>query len=87
MCGKQLGVRVRRQHVLYPYIADFFVPAYKLVVEVDGGVHRSAEAQLRDARRELHLARAYGVTVLRIPAELVERDVYAAVARVRAALR
>jgi very-short-patch-repair endonuclease len=84
---KQLGVRVRRQHVLHPFVADFYVAAYKLVVEVDGGVHDTPEARARDARRDAELARMYGVRVLRIDAELVERDVYAAVALVRAALR
>jgi very-short-patch-repair endonuclease len=87
LCGKQLGCRVRRQHQLYPFVADFFVASYKLVVEVDGGVHRTAEARARDAWRDAELARMYGVRVLRIDAELVERDVYAAVALVRAALR
>ena len=86
LCGKQLGVRVRRQHVLYPFICDFYVAAYRLVVEVDGGVHDSAEARVRDAWRDAELARVYGVRVLRIDAELVERDVYAAMAIVRAAL-
>jgi very-short-patch-repair endonuclease len=86
LCGKQLGVRVRRQHVLHPYVADFFVAAYELVVEVDGGVHRTAEARARDAHRDAELGRIYGVRVLRIDAELVETDVFAAVALVRAAL-
>ena len=94
LCGKypfgyhearQLGVRVRRQHPLHPYIADFYVPSYKLVVEVDGGIHRALRE--RDRVRDAELARLYGVRVLRIDAELVERDVYAAVALVRAALR
>src|ERR1700720_3504267 len=52
VCGRQLGVRVRRQHPMHPYIADFYVAAYKLVVEVDGGVHRTAEARARDAHRD-----------------------------------
>jgi very-short-patch-repair endonuclease len=65
---------------------EFFVPAYKLVVEVDGAVHDGAEARARDAWRDAELGRMYGVRVLRIDAELVERDVYAAMAIVRAAL-
>ena len=86
LCGAQLGVRVRRQHVLFPYVADFYVPAYRLVVEVDGGVHRTAEAQAHDARRTRELVATYRVRVLRIDAELVEADPYAAAALVRAAL-
>jgi very-short-patch-repair endonuclease len=87
LCRKQLGVRVRRQHALYPYVADFFVASHRLVVEVDGAVHRSAEARARDVRRDAELARLHGVRVLRIDAELVLADVFAAVALVRAAMR
>ena len=85
LCGKQLGVRMRRQHPLWPFICDFYVPAYELVVEVDGGIHLAQRE--RDRRRDAELVRHYGVRVLRIDADLVERDVYAAVALVRAALR
>ena len=84
VCGKRLGVRVRRQHPLPPFIADFFVASHKLVIEVDGRSHDGAEA--RDARRDAFLVTTYGVRVLRIDAELVERDVYAALAIIRAAL-
>jgi very-short-patch-repair endonuclease len=38
--GKQLdGFRFRRQHPIGPYVADFFCPEAKLIVEVDGGQH------------------------------------------------
>ena len=84
VCGGRLGVRVRRQHPLPPFIADFFIASHKLVVEVDGGSHRGREAH--DAARDVWLARCYGVRVLRIDAELVERDVCAAVALIRVAL-
>ncbi len=84
LCGKQLGIRVRRQHPLHPYIADFFVASYKLVIEVDGGIH--AEQHERDARRDAELARLYGVRVLRISSDLVERDIQAALDILCAAL-
>ncbi|HSQ68178.1 MAG TPA: endonuclease domain-containing protein, partial [Polyangiaceae bacterium] len=87
LCHSQLGVRVRRQHPLHPFVADFYVASHKLVVEVDGAVHRTPEARRRDVWRDAELARLYGVRVLRIDADLVERDVFAAVALVRAALR
>jgi very-short-patch-repair endonuclease len=86
LCGKQLGCRVRRQHVLHPFICDFVVLSHKLVIEVDGSVHGSPEARARDTWRDAVLASVYGMRVLRIDAELVERDVFAAVALVRAAL-
>jgi very-short-patch-repair endonuclease len=44
------GHNFRRQHAIGPYIADFYSPKAKLVIEVDGGSHdlRSEEDQLRD---------------------------------------
>ena len=58
-----------------------------LVVEVDGGVHELGSVRVRDVARESALVRFYCVRVLRIEAALVERDPYAAVALIRAALR
>lgn len=56
------GFKFRRQVPIGPYVADFACHAHKLVVEVDGGVHRLTEA--RDADRDAWLAEA-GYTVLR----------------------
>jgi very-short-patch-repair endonuclease len=82
--GRKLGPRVRRQHPAWPFILDFYVPAHRLAIEVDGGIHRFQREH--DQRRDVQLAAAYGVRVLRIDADLVERDVLAAVAIVQAAL-
>ncbi len=76
----KLGVRFRRQHPMLGFIVDFYCASARLVVEVDGGVHDSYEARRRDAARDAWLARLAGVRVLRISADLVERDVLAAVA-------
>ena len=81
--GSRLGVPFRRQVVLGRYIADFVAPKARLVVEVDGEYHaRRAPA---DARRDAALARL-GYRVLRLSAEMVERDIQAALALVRLAL-
>ena len=81
--GSQLGVGFRRQVVIGNRIADFCAPSIKLVVEVDGGYH--AERGRADARRERELERL-GYRVVRVEAELVVRDVEAAVAVVGAAV-
>ena len=85
---RQVGVHFRRQHP-FPlgYIVDFYSYSARLVVEVDGGWHRQAGEAERDAARQRAIEEVYGVRFLRLPAELVERDTFAAVARVRAALR
>ena len=82
--ARQLGVSFRRQvPVAGLFIADFLAPAIRLIVEVDGPIH--ARKQSADARRERKLQRA-GFRILRISAELVLRDLGAAVALIRAAL-
>src|ERR1700710_933216 len=43
------GFSFRRQHPVGPYTLDFFCPALKLCVEVDGGQHAEPTAQMADA--------------------------------------
>ena len=83
--AKKLGVLFRRQVVLARFVVDFCAVARKLVVEVDGPYHTRAPFARKDARRDGALSRL-GYRVLRLPAELVMRDVEAAVALVRQAL-
>ncbi len=81
----KLGVWFRRQVVIGASIVDFAAPARKLVVEVDGGYHSSAERRRSDRRRDKRLERA-GYRVLRLPAALVLGNLQQAVQLVRAAL-
>jgi BirA family biotin operon repressor/biotin-[acetyl-CoA-carboxylase] ligase len=57
-----LPVRVRRQHPIGRYIADFAIPARKLVIEIDGGQH--AVKTRSDALRTRAL-NAHGYQVIR----------------------
>ncbi len=43
------GLRFRRQHPVGRFILDFYCPASKLVVKLDGGIH--AEQVERDQER------------------------------------
>ncbi len=81
--GGRLGAQFRRQVVVGRFIADFAAPKERLIVEVDGGYHSRREAT--DARRDAALQRA-GWRVVRLPAELVERELPLALARIREAL-
>jgi very-short-patch-repair endonuclease len=82
--GRRLGVIFRRQApLLGRFIADFFAPAVRLVIEVDGAYH--GERARADARRDAALERA-GYRVLRIAASLVASDIESALAGIRAAL-
>jgi very-short-patch-repair endonuclease len=58
------GCKFRRQHPLGCYILDFYSPAAKLAIELDGGGHNYRFGHIRDQRRSNILAEQ-GVTVLR----------------------
>ena len=62
-----------RQRPIGPYIADFFCPAARLVVEVDGGHHAALPQSEHDAARDAYLA-MHGFRVLRIWAADIMRD-------------
>src|SRR5947208_2916312 len=62
--------RFRRQHPVGGFILDFYCPAARLVVEVDGGIHHTDEQRERDALRTDELAQ-YGYLVLRFENEAV----------------
>lgn len=55
--GKQLGVKFRRQHPLGIYIADFYCHQYKLVIELDGSIHKVATIAINDLERQANLER------------------------------
>lgn len=65
--AKLEGLRFRRQHPLGPFILDFYCPAARLAVEVDGSVHHTADQAAHDARRTAWLGEQ-GVEVVRYPA-------------------
>jgi very-short-patch-repair endonuclease len=81
--GCRLGVYFRRQVPLGRFIVDFLAPSASLIVEVDGGYHRSRRTL--DARRDLHLARM-GYQVLRLEADLVRLNIQAALTQIRRTL-
>ncbi|HEY3295103.1 MAG TPA: endonuclease domain-containing protein [bacterium] len=48
-------VKFRRQHLIGRFIVDFYAPDIKLVIEVDGGIHRRSENAQRDQERTVAL--------------------------------
>jgi len=65
--------RVLSQHPIDNYIVDFYCPALKLVIEIDGEQHYSEEGKTYDANRDVILA-AYELKVLRLRNEDVMED-------------
>ena len=63
-----------RQFAFGTMIFDFYCPAARLAVEIDGATHWDEDAQEKDAARDAWLARQ-GIMVVRIGANSVYRDV------------
>ena len=78
------GLKFRRQHPLGRYIVDFYCPARKLVVEVDGESHDMGDRPARDARRDTAMRRK-GFQVVRFNASDVMSDLQSVVTAVLAA--
>ena len=59
-----LSVVVKRQKVIGEYIVDFYCPAAKLVIEVDGSQHYEEIGKQKDQKRDADLE-SIGLKVLR----------------------
>lgn len=80
------GFKFRRQHPAGPFVLDFYCVAARLVIEVDGWGHDSADAQKRDQARSAFL-RSQGLATLRVPAKVVLEDIERAVLRIEQVCR
>lgn len=81
--GSQLGVKIRRQHPIGSYIADFYCSSLRLVVEIDGDAHNMGHRPVRDASRDAFL-NENGYNVLRIAASDILKDMDVVVAAIAA---
>ena len=70
---KSLGVKFRKQHPTGGYVLDFYCPAAKLCVEVDGIAHDMGDNPERDERRDAWLAKRR-VRVMRVAAADVMKN-------------
>jgi imidazole glycerol-phosphate synthase subunit HisF len=62
--ANRLGVRFKRQHPVWMYIADFYCHELKLVVEVDGSIHSVKEVMENDIIRQEDII-SLGIKVIR----------------------
>ena len=70
----RLGVRMRRQYVLDGQILDFYCPALKFAIEVDGGIHSEHLQKKSDTERDRYLLEEHGITTIRISNDRVFGD-------------
>jgi very-short-patch-repair endonuclease len=70
---RRLGnVKFRRQHVIGPYVVDFYCSSHRLVVELDGRSHD--DRGLEDRSRQDYLESVAGLKVFRVGNDDVLQD-------------
>ena len=80
--GRKLdGWKFRRQQPIGPYYVDFYCPAAKLVIEIDGPSH-SDEGAAYDVRRQAWLE-AEGYKVVRFPVYDIDDEVEGVIDSIR----
>lgn len=85
--AKRLGFRFHRQAVLRGWIADFWCPAKRLVVEIDGVSHQNEYRRTRDSARDKTLLDKLGIRTLRFPLELVQDNLDEVVDKIRCEMK
>jgi very-short-patch-repair endonuclease len=69
-----LGLQFRRQHPINRFIADFYCPKIKLVIEIDGSIHELPENKEYDIGRTESL-NEFGLEVIRFTNEQIVYDI------------
>jgi very-short-patch-repair endonuclease len=75
------GSHFRRQAPIGPYVVDFFCPARKLIIELDGGHHNDDETARRDRERQTWLEHE-GYRVVRFWNSEINGDLNAVMERI-----
>ena len=82
--GKKLcGRKFRRQHSIGYYIADFYCPSERLVIELDGQHHFTPEGITNDKERDDHLQQL-NIKVLRFENKEVLNNLTSVLKRIKA---
>jgi very-short-patch-repair endonuclease len=76
------GLKFRRQHPIGAFIVDFYCPAARLAIEIDGGIH--LEQVEADALRTQELE-AQGYQILRFTNNQVASDLESLLAAIQSA--
>ena len=77
-----LGVKFKRQHIIYDYIVDFICLEKNLVIEVDGAYHYTDEQMIHDAYRTEELER-FGFKILRFTNEEVINETESVISKIK----
>jgi cyclase len=79
----KLGVRFKRQHPIWMYIADFYCHELKLVIEVDGSIHNVKEVMENDMIRQEDII-SFGIRIIRFTNKEIKTDIVSVINRIQA---
>ncbi len=80
--ANQLGVRFKRQHPIWMYIADFYSHELKLVIEVDGSIHNVKDVLEHDILREEDIS-SFGIRVIRFRNGEIRNEIESVIHRIK----
>lgn len=81
--NSNLGYKIRRQHYIGSFIADFVCLEKKLIIEVDGGYHDTKEQVELDELRTLELEQKHLYKVIRFNNEEVLNDIKTVLSKIK----
>lgn len=84
--GSRLGIKFRRQFGIGPYVADFYAPRARLIVEIDGSVHSDPVVQQKDRERQKDIE-GLGLKVIRFTVGEITGNIEAVLRTIHAALQ
>jgi very-short-patch-repair endonuclease len=58
------GIKFRRQHPICRFVVDFYCHSSKLVIEIDGGIHKDTKVKENDKNRQAEIEEL-GLKVIR----------------------
>jgi very-short-patch-repair endonuclease len=81
--SKKLGVKFRRQHVIGNYIPDFVALTSKLIIEVDGEIHKY---QIEEDEHRTYELNEKGFKVIRFTNNEIFKDINLVLEKIKAEL-
>jgi len=83
--NSKTGFKFRRQHSIGGYIVDFYCPAKKLVIEIDGPQHLRQENKEYDKVRNSYF-KGLNIKVIRFTNKDVSTETHAVINRIKSEL-
>ena len=86
VCKNKLGVRIRRQHPIWKFIADFYCHELKLVIEIDGDIHLRSYNKDYDISRDIIL-KDFKIEIIRFTNHEVLNETERVIEKIRSTIR